>query len=129
MERFFWSLQRHRNDAIESEAVADISGGGNSGGTTVVQPPPAPAGPTPTPNADGVIIVEVRSGDSLWAIAARAGLTLDEAVRVMAKTQLNRDLDSAQVDDLVAFLDALTGEFPQQPLPRLPATSGWSIID
>jgi cytochrome c peroxidase len=55
--------------------------------------------------------------------------TLDEAVRVMAKTQLNRDLDSAQVDDLVAFLDALTGEFPQQPLPRLPATSGWSIID
>jgi cytochrome c peroxidase len=55
--------------------------------------------------------------------------TLDEAVRVMAKTQLNKDLDDAQVGDLVAFLDGLTGEFPQQPLPRLPATPGWAIGD
>lgn len=55
--------------------------------------------------------------------------TLDEAVRVMAKTQLNKDLDDAQVGDLVAFLDGLTGEFPQQALPRLPATPGWAIGD
>jgi len=55
--------------------------------------------------------------------------TLDEAVRVMAKTQLNKELDDAQVADLVAFLNGLTGEFPQQTLPRLPATPGWAVGD
>ena len=49
--------------------------------------------------------------------------TLDEAVRVMAKTQLKRDLTQQQVDDIVAFLTTLTGEFPAIELPRLPATS------
>lgn len=34
--------------------------------------------PTPTPDAEGVIYVEVQPNDSLWAIAARAGLTLQE---------------------------------------------------
>lgn len=47
-----------------------------------------------------------------------------EAVRVMAKVQLNQDLDQQQVDDIVAFLEALTGEFPEQTMPRLPATPG-----
>jgi cytochrome c peroxidase len=46
--------------------------------------------------------------------------TLDEAVRVMAKLQLNRDLSDQQIADVVAFLNALTGEFPQQQMPRLP---------
>lgn len=50
--------------------------------------------------------------------------TLPEAVRVMAKTQLDRDLSDAQVDDIVAFLTALTGEFPRQVMPRLPPTPG-----
>lgn len=50
--------------------------------------------------------------------------TLDEAVRVMAKLQLNRDLTDQEVADLVAFLNALTGEFPKQEMPRLPATPG-----
>ena len=48
--------------------------------------------------------------------------TLDEAVRVMAKTQLKRDLSQQQVDDIVAFLKTLTGEFPAIELPRLPVT-------
>lgn len=55
--------------------------------------------------------------------------TLDEAVRVMAKTQLNKDLSDTQATDLVAFLGGLTGEFPEQSLPRLPATSGWTIVE
>ncbi|MGD8630046.1 MAG: c-type cytochrome, partial [Gammaproteobacteria bacterium] len=55
--------------------------------------------------------------------------TLDEAVRVMAKVQLNQDLSDAQTADLVAFLMALTGEFPQQPMPQLPPTPGRSIIN
>lgn len=54
--------------------------------------------------------------------------TLDEAVRVMAKTQLNKDLNDEQVADLVAFLEALTGEFPEQTMPRLPGTPGFSVI-
>jgi len=53
--------------------------------------------------------------------------TLDEAVRLMAKTQLNIDLDKSQTDDMVAFLKALTGEFPEITLPRLPPTEGWHI--
>jgi cytochrome c peroxidase len=55
--------------------------------------------------------------------------TLDEAVRVMAKVQLNQDLTDAQAADLVAFLNALTGEFPQQPMPQLPPTLGRSIVN
>ncbi|HEX9801808.1 MAG TPA: cytochrome-c peroxidase [Gammaproteobacteria bacterium] len=50
--------------------------------------------------------------------------SLDEAVRVMAKTQLNKELDDSQVKDVVAFLNALTGEFPQQAMPHLPPTPG-----
>ena len=53
---------------------------------------------------------------------------LAEAVRVMAKTQLNKDLSDADVNDIVAFLGALTGEYPEITMPRLPATSGYSII-
>ena len=53
---------------------------------------------------------------------------LSEAVRVMAKTQLNRDLKDGEVEDIVAFLSALTGEYPQITMPRLPATSGYSLI-
>lgn len=50
--------------------------------------------------------------------------TLDEAVRVMAKTQLDVDLKEDQVTDIVAFLNALTGEFPKISMPRLPVTPG-----
>lgn len=52
---------------------------------------------------------------------------LDEAVRVMAKTQLNQDLSAEQVEDIVAFLGALTGEFPKQTMPQLPPTEGWAF--
>ena len=50
--------------------------------------------------------------------------TLDEAVKVMAKLQLNKDLSKEEIADIVAFLNALTGEFPEQKMPRLPATPG-----
>jgi LysM repeat protein len=60
-------------------AVAPSSSGGGSAPAPAA--PAAPAyvpGPTATPNADGVIYTEVQSGDSIWALAARAGITLDE---------------------------------------------------
>jgi cytochrome c peroxidase len=50
--------------------------------------------------------------------------SMEEAVRVMGKTQLNTDLNDEQVQDIVAFLGALNGEFPEQTMPRLPATPG-----
>jgi cytochrome c peroxidase len=55
--------------------------------------------------------------------------TLKEAVRVMGKTQLNKDLKDDQVSDIVAFLESLTGKFPTQTMPRLPETSGVSIVE
>ncbi len=55
--------------------------------------------------------------------------TLDEAVKVMAKTQLNRELKSDEVNDLVAFLESLTGKFPEQKMPRLPESRGFSAIE
>jgi cytochrome c peroxidase len=54
--------------------------------------------------------------------------TLDEAVRVMAKTQLNRTLTDAETADIVEFLKSLTGQFPKQEMPRLPATPGQTTI-
>ena len=45
---------------------------------------------------------------------------LDEAVRVMAKTQLNKKLPEPQVQDIVAFLTALNGVTPKQTMPKLP---------
>jgi len=46
--------------------------------------------------------------------------TLEEAVRVMARTQLGKTLDDGQVADIVAFLQTLTGEFPAVEKPGLP---------
>jgi cytochrome c peroxidase len=37
---------------------------------------------------------------------------LAEAVRIMAKVQLDQDLDTAEVRSIVAFLQALTGDVP-----------------
>lgn len=54
--------------------------------------------------------------------------TLPEAVRVMAKSQLNRELTDEQVTNIVAFLNALTGEFPEQTMPRLPSNLNASIV-
>lgn len=54
--------------------------------------------------------------------------TLDEAVRIMAKLQLNKDLNKAETNKIVAFLKTLTGEFPQQMMPRLPETAGSTLL-
>lgn len=54
--------------------------------------------------------------------------TLDEAVRVMAKTQLDKDLTTTQVNEIVAFLNSLTGQFPQQTLPHLPQTPNGTLL-
>ena len=50
--------------------------------------------------------------------------TLDTAVKVMAKLQVGVDINDADTADVVAFLNALTGEFPKQTAPVLPPTPG-----
>lgn len=47
--------------------------------------------------------------------------TLDEAVTIMAKAQLGKDLKKGEVKDIVAFLTSLNGEIPEQTPPELPA--------
>lgn len=53
--------------------------------------------------------------------------TLEDAVKVMAKVQLGKDLSKDETADIVAFLNGLTGEFPKQTFPRLPETSGKTV--
>ena len=47
---------------------------------------------------------------------------LHDAVRIMAKLQLGRDLTADDINDIVAFLESLTGEVPEQfaSVPGLP---------
>jgi hypothetical protein len=69
---FYWD---EASLVVGATAAAAPSGNsGSSGGSA----PAAALGPTPTPNAEGLILVTVQPGDTMWAIAARAGLTLDE---------------------------------------------------
>jgi cytochrome c peroxidase len=55
--------------------------------------------------------------------------TLDEAVRVMAKTQLDKTLSDAEVADIVAFLNSLTGVMPKQTMPQLPPTVDFTLTE
>jgi cytochrome c peroxidase len=50
--------------------------------------------------------------------------TLHEAVKIMAKLQLGQEPAKQEIDDIVAFLNTLTGEFPKQSMPVLPSTVG-----
>lgn len=54
--------------------------------------------------------------------------TLDEAVRVMAKLQLDKVLKPEETKAIVAFLNSLTGEFPKVTAPKLPELSGSTIL-
>ncbi len=54
-----------------------------------------------------------------------AAKTLPEAVTTMARLQLGREFTPAETEQVVAFLDTLTGQQPSFVLPQLPhSTSG-----
>jgi len=53
---------------------------------------------------------------------------LSTAVKIMAKTQLNRDLTKQEIKQIVTFLNALSGKFPEQTMPRLPATQNTHLL-
>ncbi len=48
---------------------------------------------------------------------------LKQAVAVMGTAQLGQDLSAAEVDDITAFLDALTGQQPTVEYPILPTST------
>ena len=50
--------------------------------------------------------------------------SIPEMVRLMAAVQLGVPVTDAQVADVTAFLEGLTGEFPREVMPRLPPTPG-----
>ena len=54
--------------------------------------------------------------------------TLQTAVRVMAACQLGLTVTDKQVNDIVSFLDSLTGKFPKETLPTLPETPNSTIM-
>ena len=53
--------------------------------------------------------------------------TLHDAVRIMAKVQLAKELSDNEVNDIVAFLETLTGESPQITYPVLPRPNGKAL--
>jgi cytochrome c peroxidase len=53
--------------------------------------------------------------------------TLAKAVRIMASIQLDTRLPDADVDDIVAFLETLTGKAPEVTFPVLPRPSGHAL--
>ena len=44
--------------------------------------------------------------------------SLNDAVKIMAQTQLGRDLSDEEITSIVTFLDALTGEIPEHALQQ-----------
>jgi len=53
---------------------------------------------------------------------------LHQAVRIMSEVQFNYPITEEEVDDIVAFLKTLTGQYPEITLPRIPDTAGISLI-
>lgn len=53
---------------------------------------------------------------------------LNEAILVMAKLQLGKDISTNEVNLISSFLKSLTGEFPKQALPQLPPSIGSTVL-
>ena len=53
---------------------------------------------------------------------------LSTAIEMMAACQLDTEVSDEEVEDVEAFLYSLTGEYPDQEMPRLPTPSGESMM-
>jgi cytochrome c peroxidase len=53
---------------------------------------------------------------------------LGTAVEVMAKTELDKAVSRDEGTHILAFFATLTGDFPKQTMPRLPATPGTTLL-
>ena len=89
---FMWSQPteaRKHNDVYWDDASLVVVGQGSgapassSGGSSgSAAPVVIQSGPTSTPDANGEVYSEVQAGDSIWGVAARAGITLDEILEL-----------------------------------------------
>ncbi|HVW84056.1 MAG TPA: cytochrome-c peroxidase [Bryobacteraceae bacterium] len=123
-------------DLFLSKGCASCHGGVNLGGTGyfpfgVVEKPGSDVLP---PNDKGRFAVTKTASDeyrfkspSLRNIALTAPYfhsgkvwDLRQAVAIMGTSQVGAKLDDAQIDQIVAFLDALTGDQPKVEYPLLP---------
>lgn len=52
-----------------------------------------------------------------------AAATLEDAVKIMGKVQLDRDFNKKEIDSIVAFLKTLTGDQPDFKMPILPPSN------
>ena len=50
--------------------------------------------------------------------------TLENATRVMASCQVGQNISDQQAENVTAFMTSLTGQYPEQQMPRLPSRSG-----
>ncbi len=73
---FYWDEVSLVVGGTSAAAPTGNTGSSGSGGNAASSSTSA-SDPTPTPNAEGLILITVQPGDTMWAIAARAGLTLD----------------------------------------------------
>jgi cytochrome c peroxidase len=55
--------------------------------------------------------------------------TLNEAIKVMGKTQLNQDITDIEALQIEVFLKALSGTIPPQTMPQLPQTPGITVVN
>jgi LysM repeat protein len=127
--------------------VTQPSSNDSSGTTSTTKAPYIPS-PTSTPDAEGVIYAVVQSGDSLWAISARAGLRISELLEINEITQdhiiLSGDLlitgygDPAgeeEVDEGESTTDSSgeegseTDPEPQPTPPPIPTVTGPIVVD
>lgn len=53
--------------------------------------------------------------------------TLEDAIRTMGKVQLDTELSDADVADIKAFLETLTGKVPAVTYPQLPRPAGMAL--
>ncbi len=73
---------------------------------------------SPTPDETGAIIVIVQPNDSMWAIAARAGITLPELLALNNLTE--QSIISPGDPLIVGYVTPEPTAEPTQPLPTLP---------
>lgn len=131
---FMWSAPaepRKHNDIYWDEASLIVVGQGSAPAGGSGAAPAAPAyvpGPTPTPNAEGLILVTVQPGDTMWAIAARAGLTLDGFLAL--NPSLTRDsFINAGEQYVIGKVDPPAATPTPEPTPEPKATTAASSGD
>ncbi len=130
-----WAAAPPRQDTTPTAsepvtAAATVAPAATEGATSFPTLPPPWV--SPTPNAEGAIVVIVQPGESLWVIAARAGLTLPDlmALNNLSESAIINPGDALIVGYVtpVAVTPEVTPTAQQPPTPRPTATPAAATI-